>query len=113
MRDGAVEAYLVHTQKVGGSTPPPAIMETILNNYDVIGAVFILSAYIMLVGKVVNQYSLPYILLNIFGSVVILIKAVETDSMGVMLLQMLWIGVAIASLILRCVYLDVYGKDLG
>lgn len=88
-------------------------METILEHYDVIGAVMIAVAFALLTADIVGKYSYVYIFLNFLGSLVILVKAIATDSWGVAILQVLWMGSSGALLLIKLLYGHKYGDDMS
>ena len=66
---------------------------------QVVGAVLILSAYAAAQFGAVDQDSRSYLLLNLVGSVVLAVLAWDQRQWGFLLLEVVWAGVSLWSLV--------------
>ena len=73
----------------------------ILNNYDIIGGLFIIAAYIFLAAGMISKQSLIYIFSNIIGSIILALYAYNNNSVGFLILQLFWLGTSLILLITK------------
>lgn len=66
---------------------------------QVLGAIMILSAFVLAQMKALDQHSYVYLLLNLVGSAILAVDAFEGSDWGFVLLEVVWGAVSAWSLI--------------
>ncbi len=68
---------------------------------SLLGAAMVLAAYAANQTGRLDRRGLPYLLLNLFGAVILTVFAVRARQMGLILMEAAWVAISLAALLAR------------
>lgn len=71
----------------------------IWHTLGMLGAVFIVIAYAGIVSERWDSRSVPYLLINLIGAVLLIISLCFNFNLGSMLIEIFWVSISVAGLI--------------